>query len=102
MTIVKVNKVRLYPNTKMRQVLDENCDYRRFCWNKGLETWNDMYQASKETGDKTLKPNHNKVRNALVKAKEDWQYALSARILQQAMADLAKAWQNFFNKSMPD
>ena len=102
MTITSTNIVRLYPNVEMKQVLDENCDYRRFCWNKGLETWNAMYQAYKASGDKTLRPSHYKVRNALVAAKEDWQYALSARILQQAMADLAKAWQNFFNKSMPD
>ena len=102
MTITSTNLVRLYPNAEMKQVLDELCDYRRFVWNKGLETWNDMYQVSKTSGDKALRPNHNKVRNALVAAKEDWQYALSARILQQAIADLAKAWQNFFDKAQPD
>ena len=102
MTITSTNLVRLYPNAEMKQVLDENCDYRRFCWNKGLETWNDMYQASKTSDDKTLKPNHNKVRNALVKAKEDWQYAFSSRVLQQAIADLDTAWKNFFNKAQPD
>ena len=102
MTIVKANKVRLYPNAEMRQVVDELCNYRRFCWNKALETWNAMYQASKASGDRTLRPNHNKVRNALTKAKEDWQYELSSRVLQQAIADLDKAWKNFFNKAQPD
>lgn len=102
MTITSTNVVRLYPNVEMKQVLDENCDYRRFCWNKGLETWNDMYQASKTSGDKTLRPSHYKVRNTLVAAKEDWQYKLSSRILQQAVADLDKAWQNFFDKAQPD
>lgn len=71
MTITSTNIVRLYPNVEMKQVLDENCDYRRFCWNKGLETWNAMYQAYKASGDKTLRPSHYKVRNALVAAKED-------------------------------
>lgn len=101
MTITSTNEVRLYPNVEMRRVLDELCDYRRFCWNKALETWNTMYQASK-TSDKASKPNHYKVRNALVEAKEDWQYALSARVLQQAVADLAKAWKNFFDKAQPN
>ena len=101
MTIVKVNKVRLYPNAEMRQVLDELCDYRRFCWNKGLETWNNMYQASK-TSDDTSKPSRFSVCNALVAAKEDWQYKLSSRVLQKTIADLAIAWKNFFDKSQPD
>ena len=29
----------------MKQVLDRNMDYRRWCWNKALEIWNDMYEA---------------------------------------------------------
>lgn len=102
MTITSTNLVRLYPNAEMKQVLDENCDYRRFIWNKGLETWNVMYKAYKASGDKTLSPNHYKVRNALVAVKEDWQHKLSSRVLQQAIADLDKAWKNFFNKAMPD
>ena len=102
MTIASTNKVRLYPNAEMKQVLDENCDYRRFCWNKGLETWDAMYQVSKTSGDKTLRPSFYKVRNALVKAKEDWQYTFSSHILQETIADLDKAWKNFFNKAQPN
>lgn len=101
MTIVRTDKVRLYPNAKMKIVLDELCDYRRFCWNKALETWNDMYQISMIFDNKTLRPNHYKVRNALIATKEDWQYTLSSRVLQQAVADLAKAWDNFFSKVQP-
>ena len=100
MTIVKVNKVRLYPNAEMKQVLDENCDYRRFCWNKGLEFWNAMYQASKASDD-APKPGRYNVCNTLVAAKEDWQYELSSRVLQQAVADLANAWKNFLAKRNP-
>ena len=102
MTVTSTNLVRLYPNAEMKQVLDELCDYRRFIWNKGLETWNAMYQVSLTSDDKTLRPSHYKVRNALVAAKEDWQYRLSSRVLQLAIADLAKAWKNFFNKILPD
>ena len=102
MTITSTNLVRLYPNAEMKQVIDELCNYRRFCWNKGLETWNIMYQASLASDDKTLRPSHYKVRNALVAAKEDWQYKLSSRVLQLAIADLDKAWKNFFNKVQPN
>ena len=36
-------KVALYPNSTMTKVLDELCAYRRYCWNQGLELWNDLY-----------------------------------------------------------
>ena len=101
MTITITNVVRLYPDTEMRQAIDEHCDYRRFCWNKGLETWNVMYQASKAS-DEIPTPNYYKVRNALVAAKEDWHYAFSSRVLQQAVADLTTTWQNFFSKAQSD
>ncbi|WP_225440988.1 RNA-guided endonuclease InsQ/TnpB family protein, partial [Ligilactobacillus agilis] len=95
-------KVRLYPNETMKQVLDDLCDYRRYCWNQGLALWNDMYDASLVLGDKKLRPSARKVRDELVANKEDWQYQLSARCLQLAISDLGKAWQNFFKKSLPD
>ncbi|KRM62950.1 transposase [Ligilactobacillus agilis DSM 20509] len=86
----------------MKQVLDDLCDYRRYCWNQGLALWNDMYDASLVLGDKKLRPSERKVRDELVANKEDWQYQLSARCLQLAISDLGKAWQNFFKKSLPD
>ena len=99
---VRTQKVRLYPNNEMKKVLDELCDYRRYCWNKGLETWNDMYDASLILGDKKLSPSDRKIRDELVADKQDWQYKLSARTLQLAIADLGNAWKNFFNKAQPD
>ena len=101
MTITSTNLVRFYPNTEMKQVLDELCDYRRFVWNKGLETWNTMYQASL-TSNEAPKPGRYNVCNTLVAIKEDWQYELSSRVLQQAIADLTTTWQNFFSKAQSD
>ena len=86
----------------MKKVLDDLCDYRRYCWNKGLALWNDMHDASLILNDKKLSPSERKVRDELVANKEDWQYQLSARCLQLAISDLGKAWSNFFNKTMPD
>ena len=100
--MIKTQKVRLYPNQTMKKILDDLCDYRRFCWNQGLALWNDMYDSSLILEDKKLKPSERKVRDELVANKEDWQYQLSARCLQLAISDLGKAWSNFFNKAMPD
>lgn len=100
--MIRVQKVRLYPNQTMKKVLDDLCDYRRYCWNQGLALWNDMYDSSLILDDKKLKPSERKVRDELVANKEDWQYQLSARCLQLAISDLGKAWNNFFNKAMLD
>ena len=100
--MIRTQKVRLYPNRTMKKVLDDLCDYRRYCWNQGLALWNDMYDASLISEDKELLPNERKVRKELVANKEDWQYQLSSRCLQLASLDLGKAWKNFFNKAQPD
>ena len=43
--MIRTQKVRLYPNQTMKKVLDDLCDYRRYCWNQALATWQDMYEA---------------------------------------------------------
>ena len=100
--MLRTQKVKLYPNQTMKRVLDELCDYRRYCWNEGLALWNDMYDASVILADKKQRPNEYKVRDELVANKADWQYQLSARCLQLAISDLGKAWKNFLNKAQPD
>ena len=100
--MIRTQKVRLYPNRTMKKVLDDLCDYRRYCWNQGLALWNDMYDASLILEDKEFLPNERKVRNEPVADKSDWQYQLSARCLQLAVSDLGKAWKNFLNKAQPD
>ena len=100
--MIRTQKVRLYPNQTMKKVLDDLCDYRRYCWNQGLSLWNDIYDSSLVLDDKKLKPSERKVRDELVANKADWQYQLSSRCLQLAISDLGKAWKNFFKKSLPD
>lgn len=100
--MIRTQLVRLYPNKAMRKHLDDLCDYRRYCWNLGLETWNNMYQETLIMGNKKLNPSWQKVRDELVYNKQDWQYQLSSRCLQLAIQDLGKVWQNFFDKAQPD
>ena len=99
---IKTHKIRLYPNAEMVAVITELMDYNRFCWNKGLETWNAMYEESLLMENKKLRPSERKVRNELVRNKDDWQHQLSSRVLQTAVHRLHQAWQNFFNPNMPD
>lgn len=117
-------QVRLYPNKTMKTVLDSLCNYRRYCWNQGLELWNTLYEQrliclpvelrtkiKASLKDKTIKfteeeqalralyptPSERIIRNELVAQKADWQFALSSRVLQQTIKDLAIAWKLFFN-----
>lgn len=46
-----------------------------------------------------LSPSERLIRNELVAQKADWQLALSTRVLQLAIKDLASAWKFFFNNS---
>jgi putative transposase len=121
-------KVALYPNQTMTKVLDNLCNYRRYCWNQGLELWNNLYdqrikmipidlrkKLQLATEDKTItfskeeqelltlfpSASHHVVRDILVADKADWQYSLSSRILQLAIKDLANAWSAFRESKKP-
>lgn len=91
-------KVTLYPNHTMANVIDNLCNYRRYCWNHGLELWNDLYnqrvemvptslrmKSQRAIKDKTImfseeeqellgsfpSPSERVVRDLMVKDKED-------------------------------
>ena len=100
--MIKTQVVKLKVNKTMQKHLDALCDYRRYCWNKGLETWQLMYEAHSLNKQDNLSPNERRVRDELVANKADWQYDLSARCLQLAVKDLANAWKNFFDKAQSD
>ena len=119
-------QVKLYPTKQMRVYLDSQCDYRRYCWNKALEVWNDFYdqraiylptelkrKIKNSLTDKTIQfteeemelrkefpyPTERNVRNELVIHKSDWEYENSSRVLQLAVKDLSDTWIRFFKKS---
>ena len=121
-------KVALYPNQTMTRVLDDLCNYRRYCWNQGLELWNDLYDQRVEMvsvdlrkksqlaiKDKSIvffeeeqellsmfpSPSNRVVRNLLVADRADWQYSRSSRVLQLAIRDLANAWFAVFDSKKP-
>lgn len=100
--MIKTHQVKIEPNAHMRRQIERLFNYRRYCWNQALGLWNDMYDESLIMNDKQRRPNGSTVRNELVKNKNDWQYMLSSRVLQQAVSDLEKAWKNSFNPNMPN
>ena len=100
--MIRTQVVKLKVNKTMQKHLDALCDYRRYCWNKGLETWQLMYEAHTLNKKDNPSPNERRVRDELVANKADWQYDLSARCLQLAVKDLANAWKNFFDKAQPN
>ena len=63
---IKTHQVKIYPNRTMTKEINKLFNYRRYCWNLALETWNNMYQQSKEADDKHLLPNNTKVRNHII------------------------------------
>lgn len=99
---IKTRTVRLYPNSHMTKEMDKLCDYRRYCWNLGLEMWNDVYNLHLIDKANNPSPSCREIRNMLVEQKKDWQYTLSARVLQQSIEDLGKAWKHFFRKDQKD
>lgn len=124
---MKLNlQIRLYPTKQMRTYLDSQCDYRRYCWNKALSVWNDLYdervialpnelkrkirdsltnKAIQFTNDEMNQrkrfpsPTERNVRDELVANKSDWEYTNSSRVLQLAVKDLSNTWNQFFKKS---
>lgn len=99
--MIKTHKIKIYPNSHMREELEKIFDYRRYVWNLALATWNDMYDVSIILDDKRQRPNERKVRDELVRDKADWQYRFSARVMQETIRDLGRAWKNCFNSNMP-
>ena len=125
--IIKTRIYRLKPNQKMKQVLDSLCDYRRFSWNLGLETWQNMYEVRQLSLTPHLKaelkkpknkqrltddekeilasnpaPTWRKIRDELTENKEHWQAKYPAHVFNLALQDLGNAWQKYFDKAQPD
>lgn len=61
--MIKTQQIKIYPNHTMTNEIYKLFNYHRYCWNLALETWNNMYQQSKESEDTHLSPNNAKVRN---------------------------------------
>lgn len=96
----KATKVRLYPTTEEAALLDRQFGAVRFCYNKGLALKKRFYDRtganlSAKHDLKKLLPIAKKSR------KYNWLGQCDSIALQQALINLDKAFQNFFDPKLP-
>jgi len=92
--MLKVVKVRLYPNQQQQQSLEQSFGNCRFVWNWGLNQINTTYQ---KTG-KGLSSYDIKKQLPELKKELDWLKLTYAQCLQQVCINLGTAFKNFFEK----
>jgi putative transposase len=86
---VKSHKTRIYPNKEQIKLLEKCFGYRRFCYNRGLALWNDLYSNG-------IKPNGRIVRDKCKRElKEEWEDEYIPIILDSAVDDLNEAFNRF-------
>jgi len=92
--MLKVVKVRLYPDPQQRQSLEQSFGNCRLVWNWGLNQINTTY---KKTG-KGLSSYDIKKQLPALKKELDWLALTYSQCLQQACINLGTAFKNFFEK----
>jgi putative transposase len=92
--MLKVVKVRLYPNPQQQQLLEQSFGNCRWLWNYCLNLMNQTY---KETG-KGLSGYDVKKLIPQLKKEYDWLGLTYSQCLQQVCLNLGVAFNNFFEK----
>ncbi|EAZ88026.1 RNA-guided endonuclease InsQ/TnpB family protein, partial [Crocosphaera chwakensis] len=92
--MLRVVKVRLYPNTEQQQLLAQSFGNCRWLWNYCLNLMNQTY---KETG-KGLSGYEVKKRIPELKKEYEWLKLTYSQCLQQVCLNLGVAFNNFFEK----
>ena len=92
--MLKVIKVRLYPNTEQKQLLSQSFGNCRFLWNYFLNLMNQTY---KDTG-KGLSGYDVKKQIPALKKEHEWLKLTYSQCLQQVCLNLGVAFNNFFER----
>jgi putative transposase len=95
-TVHRVYRFRLEPTADQEQRLRQFAGARRFIWNWALQQRREHYR---QTG-KTLSGNELSTRLTALKMQPEtaWLREMDSQLLQQALADLARAFVNFFER----
>jgi putative transposase len=91
-------RIEIKPNKELKAILEDYFNYSRYIYNKGLATWNTMYDKYKETNDKQDLPHYYKVRDYLKANKEDWEENYPKQILETSSQNVNYAFNLFFKK----
>ena len=92
--MLRVVKVRLYPNTQQKQFLEQSFGNCRWLWNYSLNLMNETY---KNTG-KGLSGYEVKKLIPSLKKEHEWLKLTYSQCLQQVCLNLGIAFNNFFEK----
>jgi putative transposase len=92
--MLKVVKIRLYPNNQQKPSLEQSFGNCRWLWNYSLNLMNQTYQ---ETG-KGLSSYDIKKKIPRLKQEHEWLKLAYSQCLQQVCINLGTAFNNFFEK----
>jgi putative transposase len=95
MQVPKAYKTELDPNDVQRTLLAKHAGTARFAWNWALDRRIEEYKL---TGKSSAAIAQNRQLNALKPTDFPWMYEVSKCAPQEALRDLDKAFQNFFDK----
>ena len=100
------HKIRMNPAPEQVEYLKRACGTRRFIYNWGREQWEKQYQAYKQEQEtfpeeeRTLTPPSafalKKQFNEIREHAYPWTYDVTKCVVDQALDDLSKAYDNFF------
>lgn len=90
---MKTYQFRVYPNKKQQLELWKWFWQARFVYNKGLETWNEIYKNGEKVNYYVLANKLKEWKQEDVRLKECY-----SQCLQQSLKNLDTAFQNFFKK----
>lgn len=89
------HKIRIYPNKTMIEYLEKCFGYNRFCYNRGLAVWQELYKEGKKVSKflviNTIKQNKEKYM-------KEWETEYTPNILDSSLNNLEKAFKSFFSK----
>ena len=92
--MIRVHKIRLYPNGRQATLLIKSCGVARFAYNWALAEWKRQYEAGE-------KPNEAKLRkqlNAMKREQFPWMSEVSKNAPQQAIKNLGTAFNHAFSR----
>ena len=87
-------KIELSPNKSTQDLLEKYFGYSRYIFNKGLETWNILYDEYKK-GNSLFGPTSRTIRDQLKKQREDWEEEYCPQVLETSTEDVAHAFKLF-------
>ena len=94
--MIKVHKIRLYPNNKQATYFKKACGTARFAYNWGLDKWKTMFEAGEKPTGTKIDKEFNKIKKELFPWVSEVTKWATQMVLQE---DLNNAFKQFFNKT---